>query len=103
MGSCLPPSPHFNPCLPPQPYLTFSGVNDGFNDPQGRSIIKANDTITNNFMINGYSGGASCYVPAVRVAVVFATHPEPCLCFPYASLPHSPQSGTWTAMTRASS
>ena len=39
-----------------QPYLTLNGVDDGFNDPQGRSIIKANDTQTANLMLNGYNG-----------------------------------------------
>ena len=39
-----------------QPYLTLSGVVDGFGDPQGRSIIKANDTNTGNLMLNGYNG-----------------------------------------------
>ena len=39
-----------------QPYLTLNGVDDGFNDPQGRSIIKANDTQRANLMINGYNG-----------------------------------------------
>ena len=39
-----------------QPYLTLSGVDDGFGDPQGRSIIKANDTNTGNLMLNGYNG-----------------------------------------------
>ena len=39
-----------------QPYLTFSGVDDGFGDAQGRSIIKANDTQTGNLMLNGYNG-----------------------------------------------
>ena len=39
-----------------QPYLTLNGVDDGFKDPQGRSIIKANDTQTGNLMLNGYNG-----------------------------------------------
>ena len=44
-----------------QPYLTLSGVDDGFGDPQGRSIIKANDTNTGNLMLNGYNGVWSTY------------------------------------------
>ena len=36
-----------------QPYWTFSGVVDGFNDPAGRSFLKARDIQTRNFMING--------------------------------------------------
>lgn len=45
-----------------QPYLTVNGVDDGFNGttcpfcPRGTSMIKANDTITRNFIINGYNG-----------------------------------------------
>lgn len=38
------------------PYWTFNGVNDGFNDPAGRSLIKARDLLTRNFLINGYNG-----------------------------------------------
>jgi hypothetical protein len=39
-----------------QPYLAYSRVDDGFNDPRGLSIIKANDTNAGNLMINGYNG-----------------------------------------------
>lgn len=38
------------------PYLAFTGVDDGFGDAQGRSIIKANDTFRANMLVNGYSG-----------------------------------------------
>jgi hypothetical protein len=31
-------------------------VDDGFNDAQGRSIIKLNDTQTGNLFLNGYNG-----------------------------------------------
>ena len=50
------------------PYLSKNGVDDGYGDSQGRSIVKANDTITGNLLINGYSGvwaldhdDGSCY------------------------------------------
>ena len=39
-----------------QPYWTFSHVDDGFNDPAGRSFIRAWDLNENNFMLNGYNG-----------------------------------------------
>eukprot|EP01060_Flectonema_neradi_P016246 TRINITY_DN2283_c0_g1_i15.p1 TRINITY_DN2283_c0_g1~~TRINITY_DN2283_c0_g1_i15.p1 ORF type:complete len:827 (+),score=196.14 TRINITY_DN2283_c0_g1_i15:61-2541(+) len=44
-----------------QPYLTRSGVDDGFPDSvklglKGSSIVKAQSHITQNFIINGYSG-----------------------------------------------
>ena len=39
-----------------QPYLTLNGVDDGFHDAQGRSIIKLNDTQTGNLLLNGYNG-----------------------------------------------
>jgi hypothetical protein len=47
-----------------QPYLTVSGVVDGFSaaDKYGyanASILKAHDVITKNFFINGYNG-ATC-------------------------------------------
>jgi len=38
-----------------QPYWTLSGVDDGFNDPAGRSFIRAWDTNEQNLMLNGYS------------------------------------------------
>ena len=38
-----------------QPYWTFSGVVDGFNDARGRSFIKARDILTHNFMLGGYN------------------------------------------------
>ena len=38
------------------PYWTFSGVDDGFGDPAGRSLIKATDVLARNFVINGYAG-----------------------------------------------
>lgn len=38
------------------PYWTYSGVDDGFHDPQGRSLLKATDVVTRNFLINGYNG-----------------------------------------------
>ena len=43
-----------------QPYLTNNGVDDGFSTAEKYnstgSIIKKNDFITHNFMINGYNG-----------------------------------------------
>ncbi len=36
--------------------MTLNGVDDGFNDPQGRSILNSVDLNTNNLMINGYNG-----------------------------------------------
>jgi len=43
-----------------QPYLTNNGVNDGYTPSQkygsSGSIVKKNDFITQNFMINGYNG-----------------------------------------------
>ena len=44
-----------------QPYLTKSGVTDGYSASQKHgmadaSILKAHDTITRNFFINGYNG-----------------------------------------------
>jgi len=39
-----------------QPYWTRSGVDDGFNDPAGRSFLNAWDVNTNNLMLNGYNG-----------------------------------------------
>ena len=36
-----------------QPYLTFSRVDDGYNDPRGLSIIRKPDLNTKNLMING--------------------------------------------------
>ena len=43
-----------------QPYLTNSGVDDGYTQAQkygsSGSIVKKNDIITRNFMINGYNG-----------------------------------------------
>jgi len=43
-----------------QPYLTHSGVDDGFTKQQkygsDASLLKKNDVITKNFFINGYNG-----------------------------------------------
>ena len=44
-----------------QPYLTKSGVSDGYPDSikhgaTDSSILKAHDVITHNFIINGYNG-----------------------------------------------
>ena len=43
-----------------QPYLTHSGVDDGYTVSQkygsSGSILKKNDVITRNFIINGYNG-----------------------------------------------
>jgi hypothetical protein len=39
-----------------QPFWTLSGVNDGYNDPAGRSFINAWDFLTKNLLINGYNG-----------------------------------------------
>lgn len=44
-----------------QPYLTQSGVVDGYTAAEkcgyaDASIVKAHDTITHNFFINGYNG-----------------------------------------------
>ena len=36
--------------------MTLNGVNDGFNDPAGRSIIKALDYNRYNMVVNGYNG-----------------------------------------------
>ena len=39
-----------------QPFWTFSGVNDGYNDPAGRSFLTAWDYNIKNLLINGYNG-----------------------------------------------
>ena len=39
-----------------QPYWTRANVDDGFNDPAGRSLIKARDVQSRNLLINGYNG-----------------------------------------------
>jgi hypothetical protein len=39
-----------------QPYWTYSGVDDGFNDPAGRSFLRAWDLNSQNLIIGGYSG-----------------------------------------------
>jgi len=51
------PNPNPTPyTLTKQPYWTKNGVDDGFNDPAGRSFIRAWDQNSNNLMINGYNG-----------------------------------------------
>jgi hypothetical protein len=58
MQSMLPPGTSDLCLLPPrlQPYWTLNGVDDGFKDPKGRSLVKARDVLTRNMIINGYNG-----------------------------------------------
>ena len=39
-----------------QAYWTWSGVDDGFHDPRGRSFLRAWDINERNLMLNGYNG-----------------------------------------------
>jgi hypothetical protein len=52
----LTPRPRLPAAWDRQPYWTLSGVDDGFNDPAGRSFIRAWDKNENNLMLNGYNG-----------------------------------------------
>jgi hypothetical protein len=99
------------------PYWTLNGVDDGFHDPAGRSLVKARDIMSRNFMINGCvlsrrvaggrgspaqlaltSDGRGCAFLTLHLSCAVFSHRRRCpiSVVPTAALSHFSGNGVWT-------